>query len=139
MGDIRWTDSSSTTVPLIITSDIKSWLIATSELIRDNRKKYAKKDEKNPVWTLAKKIYNKIPIIYADSERLETIAIRLKGQICENSKILAYHSIFPEMNHNEIVGWENNSEYFSNYFVIWLYDKKMNDRNKARLKIKRSE
>ena len=119
----------------VITSNIKSWLISSSELIRDNRTNYVIKDDNNPVWTLANKIYDKIPIIYADSERLETIAVRLKGQICENSKILAYHNIFPEMNHNEIVGWENNSKYFSNYFVIWIYDKKMNERNKARQKI----
>jgi len=119
----------------IITSDIKSWLISSSELIRDNRAIYVIKDDKNPVWALANKIYDRIPIIYADSERLETIAVRLKGQICENSKILAYHNIFPEMNHNEIVGWDNNSEYFSNYFVIWLYDKRMNERNKARQNI----
>ena len=30
----------------------------------------------------------KLPIIYADSESLETVAVRLKGQICENGKIL---------------------------------------------------
>ena len=119
----------------IIKSDIKSWLIASSELIASHRKDFIKKDNNNPIWGLAKKIYNKIPIIYADSQRLETVAVRLKGQICENSKILAYHNIFPELNHNEIVGWENNKEFFSNYFVIWLYDKKINDRNKARQKI----
>ncbi len=119
----------------IIKSDIKSWLISSSELIRNHRKEFVKKDNSNPIWILANKVYNKVPIIYADSHRLETIAVRLKGQICENSKILAYHNIFPELNHNEIVGWEKNAEYFSNYYVIWLYDKKMNDRNKARQKI----
>jgi len=93
------------------------------------------KDDDNPIWVLAKKIYNKIPIIYADSDRLETVAVRLKGQICENGKILAYHSVFPEMNHNEIVGWEKNSELFSNYFIIWLSDSDMNERNKVRQKI----
>ena len=78
---------------------------------------------------------NKIPIIYADSDRLQTVAVRLKGQICENGKILAYHSVFPEMNHNEIVGWEKNSELFSNYFIIWLFDIDMDERNKIRQKI----
>ena len=84
---------------------------------------------------MAKTIYNRVPIIYADSERLKTVAVRLKGQICENSKMLAYHSVYPEMNHNEIVGWENNSKLFSNYFIIWLLDSEMNERNKARQKI----
>ena len=63
------------------------------------------------------------------------MAVRLKGQICENSKILAYHSIYPEMNHNEIVGWENNEEFFSNYYVLWLMDDEMNSRNKSRKNI----
>ena len=30
------------------------------------------------------------------------------------------------MNHNEIVGWENNEEFFSNYYVLWLMDDEMN-------------
>ena len=39
------------------------------------------------------------------------------------------------MNHNEIVGWENNEEFFSNYYVLWLMDKEMNSRNKSRKNI----
>jgi len=119
----------------IISNNFLAWLVSTSELIKHNRIMYSKKNDDNPVWLLAKKIYNKIPIIYADSDSLNTVAVRLKGQICENSKILAYHNIFPEMNHNEIVGWEKNSKLFKNYFIIWLFDKRMNERNKERQKI----
>ena len=119
----------------IISNNFLGWLLSSSDLIKKNRKIYTKQDNDNPVWLLAKKIYNKIPIIYADSDILNTLAVRLKGQICENSKILAYYNTFPEMNHNEIVGWEKNSELFKTYFVIWLTDKKMNDRNKARQQI----
>ena len=119
----------------IISTSITSSLISSSKLIKENSKKYSMKDDNNPTWVLAKKIYNKIPIIYADSDRLQTVAVRLKGQICENGKILAYHSVFPEMNHNEIVGWEKNSELFSKYFIIWLFDIDMNERNKFRQKI----
>ena len=96
---------------------------------------YNQKTDENPTWDLAKKIYNTLPIIYADSDKLESAAIRIKGQICENGKILCYHNIFPEMNHNEIVGWENNFEYFNNYSVIWLIDPSLNSRNSARQKI----
>ena len=39
------------------------------------------------------------------------------------------------MNHNEIVGWENNKEFFSNYYVLWLMDEDMNNRNKSRKNI----
>ena len=39
------------------------------------------------------------------------------------------------MNHNEIVGWENNEQFFLNYYVLWLMDDEMNSRNKSRKKI----
>ena len=114
---------------------VKDWLESSVDLIKSKREEYSLDKENNPVYQLANKLYNKLPIIYADSESLETVAVRLKGQICENSKILAYHSIYPEMNHNEIVGWENNEEYFSNYYVLWLMDEEMNSRNKSRKNI----
>ena len=114
---------------------VKDWLESSVDLIKSKREEYSLDKENNPVYQLANKLYNKLPIIYADSGSLETVAVRLKGQICENSKILAYHSIYPEMNHNEIVGWENNEEFFSNYYVLWLMDEEMNSRNKSRKNI----
>ena len=119
----------------IISIEFKSSLISSSQVIKKYRHIYSSNDNNNPTIALAKRIFNRVPIIYADSEKLHTAAVRLKGQICENSKILAYHSIYPEMNHNEIVGWENNPNLFSNYFIIWLFDREMNERNKARQKI----
>ena len=87
------------------------------------------------MYELAQQIYNKIPIIYADNSTLGVAAIRLKGQICENSKMLAYHNELPEMNHNEIVGWENNTDFFHKLFVIWLSDINDNERVKYRKEI----
>ena len=119
----------------LINVEVRDWLESSVDLIKSKREEYSQDKETNPVYQLANKLYNKLPIIYADSTSLETVAVRLKGQICENSKILAYHSIYPEMNHNEIVGWENNEEFFSNYYVLWLMDDEMNSRNKSRKNI----
>lgn len=48
----------------------------------------------------------KTPVIYiADS--MEAVAIRLRQQINENSKMLCWHHVIPEMNHNELVGWRD--------------------------------
>ena len=69
----------------------------------------------NPVYDLSQRIYKKIPIIYADTSSLGVVATRLKGQICENSKMLAYHNELPELNHNEIVGWEIIQKYLNIY------------------------
>lgn len=48
--------------------------------------------------------------LYADTA-LEAVAIRWRQQLNENSKLLVCHHVFPEMNHNELVGWESGSEH----------------------------
>ena len=57
----------------------------------------------------AKKLVGKIPVIYADN-RMEAVAIRFRQQINENGKMLAWHHVLPEMNHNEIVGWTHDND-----------------------------
>lgn len=54
---------------------------------------------------IAEQIFNKTPIIYTESS-IEGIAIRWRQQLNENSKILCWHHVIPEMNHNELVGWD---------------------------------
>ena len=54
-------------------------------------------------------------------------AKRLKGQFCENSKMLSYSSDLPELNHNEIVGWENNPHILNNICVLWILDSDDNE------------
>ena len=53
---------------------------------------------------LAKKIFQKIPIIYA-SRRLRKIGWIWKNSLNETAKVLAICNYFPELNHNEIVGF----------------------------------
>jgi len=55
---------------------------------------------------IAKKIVGKLPIIYA-ADNFEGVAIRFRQQLNENSKLLAWHGVIPEMNHNELVGWRD--------------------------------
>ena len=62
---------------------------------------------KNPGKALAVKLHNSLPFIYGHSY-LTVIALRWKTQLNENAKILAVAGGFPEMNHNEIVGWSGN-------------------------------
>ena len=58
---------------------------------------------------LAAEIRGKIPLINASSGGLEAVGLRWKAQLNENSKTHASYHSFPEMNHNEIVGWESLS------------------------------
>jgi len=53
---------------------------------------------------LAKKLVGKTPIVYA-SDLLKSIALILKIEFNENAKTPAFWNTFPELNHNEMVGW----------------------------------
>jgi glucose/mannose-6-phosphate isomerase len=51
-------------------------------------------------------LHEHIGIVYGAEGYMGIVAFRWKGQICENSKNLAYNNVIPEMNHNEIMGWQ---------------------------------
>jgi glucose/mannose-6-phosphate isomerase len=48
-------------------------------------------------------------MLYSDAAQ-EGLIIRWRQQLNENSKTLCCHHVFPEMNHNELVGWESGGE-----------------------------
>jgi len=63
-------------------------------------------EEMNIAKFAAGKIEGKIPIIYTSNPQLAPLGYRWKCQFNENAKYPAFHHTFPEMNHNEIEGWE---------------------------------
>jgi glucose/mannose-6-phosphate isomerase len=65
---------------------------------------------------IAKSISYSLPIIYTCSG-YEGIAIRFRQQLNENAKMLCWHHVLPEMNHNELVGWaDKNAKIATMYF-----------------------
>lgn len=82
---------------------------------------------------------NRVPIIYS-STKMQTVAMRWKGQICENSKSLAYNNVIPEMNHNEIIGWQKAKQMglHDKMAVIFIRDKEDHPRVIKRLDIVKS-
>jgi len=71
--------------------------------------------------TLALALAARLPLIYA-AEVYETVAWRWKEQFCENAEILSWHNVFPELNHNELVGWGRRRELDQKFQVIYLTD-----------------
>jgi glucose/mannose-6-phosphate isomerase len=84
---------------------------------------------------LANLLVGRIPIIYSGPGSTNVAATRFKGQIAENAKSLAYCGQFPEQNHNELVGWEKESDIWPKLVVIFLRDQKENQRISARMDI----
>jgi len=80
---------------------------------------------------VADRIYMKKPVIYS-TDRMEAVAVRLRQQINENAKMLCWHHVVPEMNHNELVGW---TEKHDDLAVIYLRNKDDFKRNQVRMDI----
>jgi glucose/mannose-6-phosphate isomerase len=76
----------------------------------------------------AKFLYNKHIIIYSEN-KYKPVLIRFKQQLNENSKVLCNYAVFPEMNHNELVGWGMHSD---NRAVLFLNSTDFHPRNKIR-------
>jgi glucose/mannose-6-phosphate isomerase len=66
------------------------------------------KDIQKKAKNIAQKLYGKLPVIYASPD-FEGVAVRFRQQLNENSKMLVWHNVIPEMNHNELVGWRDKS------------------------------
>ena len=77
--------------------------------------------EDNPTKKSALELVETIPIIYG-FRQYRSVAHRLKTQFNENSKVPSKHDVFPELNHNETVGWEAPELLTKNYSVILIRD-----------------
>jgi len=103
-----------------------------ASFIASIRDQYGKQSDDNPTFSLAQRIYKTIPVIYGETDATGTLAVRFKGQLSENAKMLAYCNELPEMNHNEIVGFKNNQDILNHISVIWLKDEKDHPRTAVR-------
>jgi glucose/mannose-6-phosphate isomerase len=65
---------------------------------------------------IARSISYSLPVIYTTAG-YEGIAIRLRQQLNENAKMLCWHHVVPEMNHNELVGWVDKSPKIAALFL----------------------
>lgn len=103
----------------------------TVEVLQDLRNKNLSPrigQRNNVAKYVAGKLFNKFAVIYSSSIHFDVCATRFRSQIAENSKALSSSHVFPEMDHNEIVGWQNPKKLFKNFVVIMLRDKGVHPR-----------
>lgn len=98
--------------------------------------------ENSNAWVLATEIATALAgratIIYGGGAISRTAAERWKTQINENAKMPAWHSSLPELDHNEIVGWESLTDLTkSNLGIVALSDSADAPRVAARYRITR--
>lgn len=73
-------------------------------------------------FTIARRLGARTPLIYSGNGLLETVNVRWRGQIQENAKRLAFGNVLPELNHNEIMGWEVEAAMHAELAIIMLRD-----------------
>ena len=81
----------------------------------------------NPAKQLATKLWGHIAIIYG-AGIISAVAQRWKTQLNENSKTWAFFELFPELNHNAVVGYEFPSQTKERMFVILLHSASLHPR-----------
>ncbi len=90
-----------------------------------------KADIQKQAISLAKKMHKQTPVIYV-ANGFEGVAVRFRQQLNENSKMLCWHHVVPEMNHNELLGWRTN---INDLAVVYFRNKSDYNRNQIRMDI----
>jgi len=85
----------------------------------------------NPAKQLAKRLYRHLPVIYGGGILAE-VAHRWKTQLNENSKTWAFHEVFPELNHNAVVGYQLPPQLVKLAVVVLLRSTSLPERIKLR-------
>jgi glucose/mannose-6-phosphate isomerase len=86
---------------------------------------------------LATHLFGRIPWVQGTAGIMSAVAYRWRCQFNENSKALACSSEYPELNHNEVVGWEPVERPGRGMEVIVLRSPGDHWRNRARVNITR--
>ncbi len=85
----------------------------------------------------ARKIHGSIPVIYSAAGYTNGVGMRFKSQLNENSKVHAFHNIIPEMNHNEITGWQYVDGKNDPFSCISIIDREYPEPIRARFSVTR--
>jgi glucose/mannose-6-phosphate isomerase len=110
----------------LIAGRVFNQLNAAQKLLTKDAADIQKKAKK-----MADLLGTRTPVLYA-ADHLEPVAIRWRQQINENSKLLCWHHVLPEMNHNELVGWRDQRPDLA---IIWLRNRNDFERTSVRMDI----
>jgi len=76
----------------------------------------------NPAKRLARALAGRLVYLYAGAGPLAAVALRWRQQLHENAKVLAHSAVVPELDHNEIAGWERPGAPHRGIAVVTLHD-----------------
>lgn len=103
-----------------LTSDMQSEILGFAGELKE---KLPDIEERSKI--LAKKLKEKTPVVYSNA-RYKAVAMIWKIKFNENAKTPAFWNFFPELNHNEMIGYTNPQ---AKFIIIMLRDLKDNPKN----------
>ncbi len=112
-----------------VKNDFEKSINAAIKMMKTEEKDFQKQGK-----ALAKKLAGKTPIIYAASD-FEGVAVRFRQQINENGKMLCWHNVIPEMNHNELVGWRTKDH---SRIAVFIRNENDYERTQTRMEINKA-
>ncbi len=114
-------------------ADRKDEIHRTVDLLEDMRGRL--RSPGSEALGIARSLRGFLPVIYGSSDVTGGAVLRWRTQINENAKMFACSCLFPEMNHNEIVGLEHPGKVVDNMRVVILRDSNDFKRVIARIEI----
>lgn len=114
-------------------------IAAAAAVLDDGNRLYGPDREppENPAAALAVGGRDRFLVIYSASPEAHGAGQRLKAQINENAKGPAYEIAFPELNHNDIVGWQLPRSRRDEYLLLVLRSADEQARTSRRVTITR--
>ena len=115
----------------IVTIEEGDWEEALA-IAERQAEEYSRPD--NWALNMAKELLPLFPVVYS-SQRLLAVNVRWRNQMHENAKTFAIGNVLPEMNHNEIMGWDRRGEELQKLGVIMLADRDDHERTRRRMNV----
>ncbi|MEO0108569.1 MAG: bifunctional phosphoglucose/phosphomannose isomerase [candidate division WOR-3 bacterium] len=121
-------------VPLAVTlsrfrliPDLRPELKETIRVLQQQRNRFRVRARR-----IARELKEHIPVIYSTSPLLDPVANRWRAQFNENSKVFAHVNSFPELDHNEIVGFGQPRAFARVAYLLVLSDPSARERSVLR-------
>lgn len=89
----------------------------------------------NPAKELARALHGRLPVVHGATGYLGVAAFRWKCQFHENAKTQAIANVYPELDHNEIVGWVRATAQIPNWSLVTLIDPDLSPKMRKRVEV----
>ena len=89
----------------------------------------------NPAKQLARALHGKRLLVYSGPGMMAAMGVRWRQQLNENAKVLAHSAAVPELDHNEIVGWQGAEPGQGALAIVVLRDREDSAETRLRLDV----